>query len=251
MGNLFLGFPVARAKIADMIATAAPPLAHHTQHENGGSDEIDATGLTGAGGGGIALDALFNFGSTFDSIDGYTTTPTGSGATTVGASGVVMSTGATGSSLARCDKSTTYVNPYNNFSRNKVFIVNARFDCLVSVTGTFEIFTGGRSTTRKIGFRVSDGVLKGAVANGSAESTVDLQTLGAGAYSVTRSLKAVFTTASKCEFYIDGVLLGEITTNLPSGIGSSMNIFMARTENPAVAEDKYLTISAYNVLVAI
>ncbi len=251
MGNLFLGFPVARAKIADMISASAPPSLHKTQHQLGGTDELNVTGLTGAGGGGLALDSLYTFGSVFESLSGYTTTPTGSGATTVDASGVVMSTGATGSSLARCDKSTTHVTPYNNFSRNRTLIANVRFDSLVSVTATFEIFTGGRSTTRKIGFRVAAGILKGAVANGTSESTVDLQTLGAGAYSVQRSLKAVFTAGSKCEFYVDGVLLGEITTNLPSGIGSSMNIFMARAENPAVAEDKYLTISAFCVNVAV
>lgn len=251
MGNLFLGFPVARAKIADMISTAAPPLAHHEQHENGGEDEIDVTGLTGAGGSGIALDSLFTFGSTFESLSGYTTTPSGSGATSVDAAGVLMSTGATANSLARCDKSTTYVTIHNNFSRNRVLIAQVRFDCLVSVTGSFEIFTGGRSTTRKIGFRVSAGVLKGAIANGTTESTVDLQTLGVGSYSLQRSLKAVFTSGVKCEFYVDEVLLGTITTNLPSGIGTAMNIFNARAENPGVAEDKYLTVSAYNVLIQI
>jgi len=50
MGNQFIGFPVPRARIADMIAGSAPPKIHHTGHETGGDDEIDCTGLAGAGG---------------------------------------------------------------------------------------------------------------------------------------------------------------------------------------------------------
>lgn len=33
---------------------------HHTDHENGGTDEIDVTGLTGAGGGSVATDTIFD-----------------------------------------------------------------------------------------------------------------------------------------------------------------------------------------------
>lgn len=40
MANLFIGFPVPRAKIADMIAGAAPPLEHYENHEPDGSDPI-------------------------------------------------------------------------------------------------------------------------------------------------------------------------------------------------------------------
>lgn len=40
MGNLFIGFPVPRAKIATMIEEAAPPLNHVENHEPDGSDPI-------------------------------------------------------------------------------------------------------------------------------------------------------------------------------------------------------------------
>lgn len=40
MGNLFIGFPVPRAKIATMIETAAPPLEHYDNHLPDGSDPI-------------------------------------------------------------------------------------------------------------------------------------------------------------------------------------------------------------------
>jgi len=56
MSNFFLGFPVSRAKIAEMIEGYAPPISHHGRHEDGGDDEIDCTGLTGAGGGTSLID---------------------------------------------------------------------------------------------------------------------------------------------------------------------------------------------------
>lgn len=40
MANLFIGFPVPRAKIADMITGAAPPLNHVSNHLPDGSDPI-------------------------------------------------------------------------------------------------------------------------------------------------------------------------------------------------------------------
>lgn len=40
MGNLFIGFPVPRAKIATMIEEAAPPLIHGLEHQPDGNDPI-------------------------------------------------------------------------------------------------------------------------------------------------------------------------------------------------------------------
>ena len=40
MANLFIGFPVPRAKIADMIEGSAPPLEHITNHLPPGSDPL-------------------------------------------------------------------------------------------------------------------------------------------------------------------------------------------------------------------
>ncbi len=47
MANLFIGFPVPRAKIATMIEEAAPPLIHGLQHQPDGEDPIvDPEGLS-------------------------------------------------------------------------------------------------------------------------------------------------------------------------------------------------------------
>lgn len=249
MGNLFLGFPVARAKIADMISTSAPPLAHHAQHENGGSDEIDATGLTGAGGGGIGIADFFIYGSTGEAITGWNQTNIGSGSSSAGYPGLSLQTGTTASSQALITKGPGYAAPMLTFSKDRIFVTNIRFVSPTSVTGTFDICSGGITTQKHIGFKVVDGVLKGSVGNGTTETTVDLQTLGTGTYTVQRDLKAVFTTGVKCEFYVDGVLLGEITTNLPSGVASIPTLVSFNAENPGVTQNKQTYPTFYYVAI--
>ena len=49
MGNFFLGFPVPRAKIADMITGAAPPLEHIVNHLPPGSDPLVLPGDISSG----------------------------------------------------------------------------------------------------------------------------------------------------------------------------------------------------------
>lgn len=49
MGNFFLGFPVPRAKIAEMIEGAAPPLEHIVNHLPPGSDPLVLPGNISSG----------------------------------------------------------------------------------------------------------------------------------------------------------------------------------------------------------
>jgi len=49
LSNLFIGFPVPRAKIADMISGGAPPLDHAFNHFPDGSDPIALPGDISAG----------------------------------------------------------------------------------------------------------------------------------------------------------------------------------------------------------
>jgi len=54
-----------------MIATSAPPTLHHTNHEKNGIDEIDCTGLTGAGGGGGISLPTNEYRTYFDTLDAF------------------------------------------------------------------------------------------------------------------------------------------------------------------------------------
>lgn len=247
MGNLFLGFPVSKAKIAEQISGTAAPSAHHTQHENGGSDEIDATGLTGAGGGGIALDEFINISMPFESMTGYSNDSSNSGTITAYYGGLLCDTGSTASSYAWANKYTAQSIREINFSKDCVINFNATFQTLTSVTGIMMVRLGGNGSAKGIGIKVVDGILKGSVGNGSAETTVDLETLGTGVYNQTRMIKIIYTAGVSAKFYVNDVLLGTISTGLPSSYNATTgNIFMAYARNPSVAEIKYLILAYFN-----
>lgn len=251
MGNLFLGFPVARAKIADMISTSAPPLAHKTQHQDGGSDEIDATGLVGAGGGGIFPLNLHIFSSLCESVDGYVTSVTGTGAINDAGDGLTLATNATADSTAKLEK-TIYENEYIfKWDKSRQFEANVAFIASTSATCTMYLLHGFDETFNSIGFSVINGVLKGVVVDATTLTSVNLQTLGAGAFSVNRTLKAVFTTGVDCKFYVDGVLLGTITTGLPSGLYNNSTLLYAFCKNPGVAQNKRIILTSYNVIISL
>lgn len=246
MGNMFLGFPVPRAKIADMIATDAPPTLHKENHEAGGKDELDCTGLAGAGGISFPYDGILaQF--LFTSIDGFYEDNTGTGIITISDSQLYLTSGLNADSKARIEKNSNYLNPKWNFSKNSELKTRIRFRTYTSATGNFVAVIGYDGIYQHFGFKVTAGKLYGTVGNGSAETTVELQTLGAAAYDVTRDLKAAFTSGSKCEFYVDGVKLGEITTGLPSAEDDPATLLILEASNPGVAETKKLYASIWNV----
>lgn len=247
MGNLFLGFPVSKAKIADMITGTAAPSAHHTQHENGGSDEIDATGLTGAGGGGIGIADFFSIHHTFESITGYNNNNTGSGSFSATFAGLEFITGTTTNSHARTNKGTPSISKELNFSKDITLNCNAGFLSYTNVTADFIIRLGGNASARGIGFKVVDGVLYGSVGNGSIETTVVLETLGTGSFFKYRTLRAVYTAGVKCEFYVDLSLLGTITTGLPSSWDPVTGThFFADVHNKTSTATKYLYVANFD-----
>jgi len=246
LGNLFLGFPVARAKIADMISTSAPPALHHAQHENGGSDEIDATGLTGAGGSGGGVGSFHNLSTLFESLTGYNITGTGSATTTLSAFVVSLNTGATAGSTARLSKAVTPTIEFINFDRNCAVMFASQLVSEGSKTGSLYLRATNFGYNKHVGFKVVDGILYGTAGDGSNETTATLQTISGTSYDVKRALRAVFTAGSKCDYYVDSVLLGTITTGLPTGIGDSSYLLYCSAVNTGVAEIKKIWLTSYN-----
>ena len=247
MPNSFLGFPVPRAKIADMIAAAAPPSLHHAQHENGGTDEIDATGLTGAGGSGLTMKDFLSLSGIIESLDGYLVNTAGTGSVVIDNVGAFMSTGTTSSSNARFYRSIQDYLAFPNFGKDVVFSVLANFDSRTSKNGTFQIFLGESIDFAQIGFEVVDGILYGICAKTSAHTTVALETLGAVAFDTQRFLQAVFTAGSKVEFYVNGVLSGEITTNLPVLADTFTTLLSFQVYNLANAQQKIMIIEFWSI----
>jgi len=248
MGNFFLGFPVARAKIADMISATAPPSSHASQHEKDGADEIDITDLPGGGGiSDLYSDDNLFFQTFFQSLDNSKNVETGSGTISLSDGRVRMEAGGAINDAAEIYRDLDYLAPAPTWSKTRKFkarlLMYADADCLEELW----IITGRRGTYKHFGFRVASGILYGTCSNQVSRSEVALETLGAGYYSEERVLEAVFTPGSKVEFYVDGSLIDELTTTLPTGAVSAerlISLYMFEGANSKYCE---LAISQFKL----
>lgn len=250
MGNLFMGFPVPRARIAEMIEGAAPPLEHAANHIPGGSDQIILSGDISAGqiiqwngtkfigiatpSGGIATryaDPHIFLETSFESLDGFYTSDSGTASLTLAEDFLTLNTGTTNTSLAFIRKEHGIRLPLGSWDVARKFRVNVSFLGSINEVGINFIGSGGGYVSRHIGFVVLDGDLCGCVHNGSSLVTVSLDDWGSGSYSKTRYLEAIFTPGEKCEFYIAGVKEGEIDTGLPTGYTDAENWIAAYVKN--------------------
>lgn len=264
MGNLFIGFPVPRAKIATMIETAAPPLEHIVNHLPAGSDPLILPGDISAGQivqwngtkfigiaeptAGIATrydDTDIFFCTNFESLDGFYNSSSFTATVTLTEAMLELNTGTTNNALAYFRKDHTIQLPLGTWNKTRKFRVMAEFYSTASSTGINFIGTGKSYTLRHIGFCVLDGLLKGSVHNGSSQTTVTLEDWGGSAYLETRKLEAIFTPASKAEFYIAGVKIDEITTGLPSGSGDAEHWICGYVKNTDGTNDLTLRLSQF------
>lgn len=244
MGNFFIGFPVPRARIADMITGKASPKNHHEQHENGGDDEVDCTGLEGAGGITLPFDDLF-WETWFESLDGWNQIVSGTGEITLDEDYVELGTGLTPHSSVRIDKLTGYPTPALSYSKKQQLKTKIWLRSKISKICDAWIVRGNPGIVPHFGFIVSGGKLYGTVGNNSVNTTLELETLGAADYIIERKLVASFKPGVECRFFVDGNDLGAISTNLPSGPTGNNYLMYLKLENPGVAEQKYLFMSMY------
>lgn len=240
MGNMFLGFPVPRAKIALMIEGAAPPLEHKENHEPDGSDPLvlpgdissdqiikwNGTKFVGsaAPSGGLGNrydDPNFFFTTRFPSLDGFNTWISAGGLLTFEEENLLINSSATPNSIAGLYKPIDFSLPALTWDKARKFKCNVRLISAVNKYGDLWLGMGRYDSNNRISFRVEDGVLKGFTRNASSETEVTLETLGTSSYDETRDLECVFTPGSKAEFYVDGILVDEITTTLPSGTSNA------------------------------
>jgi len=200
--------------------------------------------MAGAGGLTLPWDDLY-FQTFFDSLDGYHPDADGTGVVNLIYSELQLYTGTTADSYATLEKMPNYLFSRWDWDKSSELRTRISFEALSSVTGNFDAVIGYMGIYQHIGFKVTNGILYGTVGNGSAETTVELQTLGASNYAIIRDLRAVFTAGSKCEFYVDGTKLGEITANLPSGDPTYPYLLFLSVTNPGVTEQKRLKLSTW------
>ena len=246
MGNQFIGFPVPRAKIADMIAGSAPPKIHHTEHENGGADEVDCTGLAGAGGISLPWDDLY-YQTQFDSLDGYAVEKSAAGGAALNQYALLISVQATADSHCRLFREPYFMAPYQSWDKAQKLKTRVKFMAAGSNVGDFWVQSGGKNTVKHIGFKVSGGRLYGTVADGANESTRELENFGAGAINAIRLLSLVYDPGTECRFYVDGVDRGALTTDLPSGDATGGQFTFFEVNNPGVAEIKELWVGFWSI----
>jgi len=192
MANLFIGFPVPRAKIAEMVEGVAGI----------GSRYEDPN--------------LFYY-TNFESLDGLSNLTAGGASVTLYHIYVLLDTSASTTGSAKLYKGISLAWPAASWDNAFKFRTRARLLTDTDECGEAYIIRGTPGEYQHVGFFIEDGVLKGISRDGSALSTVNLETLATAAFDEERNLECVFTPGVKVEFYVDGIKLGELTTNLPSG----------------------------------
>lgn len=237
MGNSFIGFPVPRAKIADMIATDAPPTLHNENHESGGKDEIDCTGLVGAGGIALPLDDFY-FDTFFVNKDRWHCVTNGTGTVTFYDDYSKVSTGATAGALAKIYKEIDYPLVPLTWEKERILKIAARIYSLVDNICDCWIGSGSPTGNEFIGFKVTAGKLYSRCLSSAGETVAEIMDLGASAYTVTLNLKCHLQPGVRCDFWVDGVQRDAITTNLPTGDGDADEVISIRIENPGSNNDK-------------
>lgn len=264
MGNLFMGFPVPRAKIAEMIEGEAAPTLHVANHLPDGSDPIvlpedietdqllkwNGTKFIGVAepAGGIATryaDSNIFHATNFESLDGFEVYTSAGATVSIDHDFLWLQTGATINHIARCRKAHSIRFPLATWDKIRAFKCYAWLYTATNRYGAIYIGTGLASDKRHVTFFVDDGMLKGSVHNGSFQTTVDLEELAASTYGVTRHLEARFTPAVKAEFYIAGYKIDEITTGLPSGSTDAKWWFYSFAKNTDGTNQLWLRVSQF------
>lgn len=269
MGNLFIGFPVPRAKIAEMIEGAAPPLEHKTNHLPDGSDPLFPANGSAAGkllrwtgsafewiaapSGGIAsqyADPNLYYNTNFEHLDGFDVNSSAGASAELSDGFLQLITGDTINHFAYVKKRNAIQVVLANWNNARKFKATVYLYTATNNVGLIYIGTGASFAGRHVMFVVEDGVLKGSVHNGSTGTTVELEDLSAPTYGIKKNLEAIFTPGSKAEFYIDGHKIDEITTNLPSGIGDADYLFYTYLKNTDGTNDLMLRINQFQLMIA-
>jgi hypothetical protein len=232
VGNSFIGFPVPRAKIADMITGAAPPLIHHTDHETGGDDEVNCTGLAGAGGISLPLDDFY-FHTFFENIDGYNQSNFGGGSVTLDVGYIIVACAGTINDRGQIYKRVLKDYVPLTWAKEREFRVQASFYAATNSTQKLEIGTGDFWDDEGFGFKIQDGLLKAYSKGDGGTYAETIEDLGPSGYSIDRNLRAKLTAGEKVEFWVNGVLVKTDSTCYPTGNSKADITFQATANNPS------------------
>lgn len=239
MANLFIGFPVPRAKIADMISGEAPPLEHKTQHQDGGDDEMDLTGLEGAGGTTFPLRGIWIDDYELDHARVYKQY-TGSGAVSRSYETITLKTGETNPSSALLRRTTSQDIVTPTWDKKRHLIFQAYFDADDRTSIDFSIFMGDPDGDDAAGWRVSDGKLKSKTRHGGSSTYHDCYTFSGGFIGEELLTEVIVFPGEKVEYWVNGALAHTETDDVPSGTDDAEYIFLIIVDNSSTTNNVQL-----------
>ena len=246
MGNMFLGFPVPRAKIADMIATDAPPTLHKENHEAGGKDELDCTGLVGAGGVTLPFEDYF-YNTRFDSIDGIRQSASGGGSLTLDDRYITIECDGVNNAFANIEKRPSYPAVPLTWDKNREFKAQAWFKAATVANTIMVIGTGYLYNGTGFGFIVEDGIFKAVSQVGAAREDHTIEDWSAAPFDEVRRLRAHKTGANEIKFYVDDVLVYTATTTIPSGATYDEKVMYIFTWNTGASGQTWIRLSDWSL----
>lgn len=246
MANLFIGFPVPRAKIADMIAGEAPPLEHKTQHEYDGDDAIDPKNLNSL----ITLPFPLN-GYFLDTYEvegpGWQGYDSGTGEMFLYQDQREFKTGNTNPSTVGTRLHLAYhITPFT-WAKKRHFRITFSTYCDDSATAILRVVTGYPGNYNHFGFQIASGKFSAICGNESSETITDIETYSPGPIDEEIAFHAIFYPGEKVEFYLAGVLTATITTNLPTGTNEADYVIYIALDNNSTTNNLNLAFNHFQV----
>lgn len=182
----------------------------------------------------------------FDSIDGFATSVSGSGAVTLDSSNgyLQLTTGASGSSAADIFKRIAYPIIANSWAVYQKFKTNIYFSA--NTNQTIYVTMGYRDTSEHVGFKIVNNTIYASRADGATQTTNTTGiTINAASSHV---LEAIYSyNGAEANFFVDGVLTNTVTTNLPTSANFNNLPLYVFVQN-AAAETKTIVLSDWEYM---
>lgn len=180
----------------------------------------------------------FKLESYFESIDAWANFTFGTGAITLNLASILLATGADINSWARLSGEAWAEGDAVNYLKNPRFIVIAKTK---DVTDQEIYLTAGSWDLDGFGFKIVDGTLYALHLKDGGEHTTDIS----AGITVTdwHRFKAIYTSGSKIEFYVDDVLKATHSANLPedgADAADELAFFNYRIKNTAAANKRLI-----------
>lgn len=158
----------------------------------------------------------FHWFTCFESLDGYTKVE--GGTISLASSYLSIATSAGSGNNSEFQKFLPAGVGLFSWDKNRKMKMAVSFREVTSVTGYLIQGNYSAVTDRHYGFKLVNNTLYGTCADGTTQTTLSLRTVVA---TLMYTLEAKFFAGDRIEYYVNGDLLGTITTNIPTGGSNS------------------------------